>query len=87
MTPRFLADKTVGRLAKWLRLLGFDCEFRQDDAWDDLVDLARNENRILISKNTRLQHDKDLPESLFIESDHGEEQLKQVLKYLSLIHI
>jgi len=75
---RFLADRMVGRLAKWLRMLGYDTAY--PDADDGaLVRLAQREGRILLTRDTRLCRRRDLGPHLFIESDHVLEQLRQVL--------
>ena len=53
--PRFLADATLGRLAKWLRILGYDTrlgEARLKAA--QLVGLARAEYRILLRRATEV---------------------------------
>lgn len=74
---RFLADRMVGRLAKWLRLLGYDTTYTDaDDA--TLVRLAQGEGRVLLTRDTRLCRRRDLGPHLFIESDHWMDQLRQV---------
>ena len=77
--PRFVADKTVGRLAKWLRLLGFDCAFLPNATPAQLVEQVETGNLILLTKNTHLPGLIQRGRSLWIGSDHGAEQLKQVI--------
>ncbi|MDP8225542.1 MAG: Mut7-C RNAse domain-containing protein [Candidatus Lernaella stagnicola] len=77
--PIFLADRTCGRLAKWLRLLGFDCEFASTAEIPALVQRAKRENRILLTKNSRLVPQADQISFLFLKSEITKEQLKQVL--------
>lgn len=52
--PRFVADAMLARLARWLRVLGFDTVF--DPALDDraLVELAEEENRVLLTRDRHL---------------------------------
>lgn len=52
--PRFLADAMLGRLARWLRVLGFDTLY--DPAGDDkeLVALADAEHRVLLTRDRHL---------------------------------
>jgi uncharacterized protein len=81
---RFLADRTVGRLAKWLRLAGFDCEFAPQADSDQFISRGRAESRVLLSRDTALKHQAgDLP-LVFLQSDHAEDQLKQVMKECSI---
>ena len=53
---KFIADRMLGRLSRWLRLFGYDTlEIRQQENEDDvLLDLAEKENRILISRDSPL---------------------------------
>lgn len=90
-SPRFLADAMLGRLARWLRILGYDTEYFPGED-DELIRRARRENRVLLTRDTRLLHrcsggvrgeTNPLPH-LFIESDHVMEQLRQVVEALRL---
>ena len=75
----FLADGMLGRLAKWLRILGYDTKYSAH--WDDneLARIARAEGRILLTRDRELSHRRGL-QFLLIESDDPEEQLAQVVR-------
>ena len=51
---RFIADSMLGRLATWLRILGYDTLYFRDADDGRLVTLARREERILFTRDTRL---------------------------------
>lgn len=53
-SPRFVADAMLGRLAKWLRMMGYDVTFFHDA--DDMVLLrhARAESRLLLTRDRAL---------------------------------
>ncbi|MBC7250663.1 MAG: Mut7-C RNAse domain-containing protein [Anaerolineae bacterium] len=80
---KLLADGMLGRLAKWLRILGFDTLY--DPSLDDhaLLRLARAEGRILLTCDRELAHRRGAP-SLLIESTDLESQLRQVIRDLHL---
>lgn len=80
---RFLADGMLGRLAKWLRILGFDTAY--DPALDDyaLLRLARAEGRILLTCDHELAHHRGA-RSFLIESTDLVSQLRQVIYDLHL---
>lgn len=83
-TPRFVADAMVGKLARWLRILGIDVVY--DASLDDheLVALARLEGRVVLTRDNPLAKASDEPPRLFIESDDFREQLRQVVKIYNL---
>jgi uncharacterized protein with PIN domain len=78
---RLAADAMLGRLAKWLRILGYDTRYwRGHDA--GLVLVVLSEDRLLLTRDTRLVRRLRPEQVLFIESDHYGEQVRQVLARL-----
>jgi uncharacterized protein with PIN domain len=76
--PRFAVDRMLGRLARWLRVLGHDVAYGSHLGGRTLVACARREGRLLLTRDTRLRRDPNLPPHLFLTSDHFREQLRQV---------
>ena len=77
-SPSFIADSMLGRLARWLRALGFDVAydpFAEDRA---LLRRAREAGRVLLTRDSRLVQVRDCPPYIFVESDRLEDQLAQV---------
>jgi len=69
----------LGKLAKWLRILGFDAAYSPRAEDDDLLALARREGRTLLSRDRALlQRAKGLA-FLLIESEEWEDQVRQVV--------
>src|SRR5574337_881847 len=80
---RFVADAMLGRLAKWLRLAGYDTLYwRGDDA--RLVRLALAENRVVLTRDTRIPPRLPPHLTFFITSDYYDEQLDQVIARFGL---
>jgi uncharacterized protein with PIN domain len=52
--PRFLLDNHLGRLAAYLRMLGFDCLYHNDYDDQELAELIQRDERILLSRDRRL---------------------------------
>jgi uncharacterized protein with PIN domain len=78
-SPCFLADRTVGRLAKWLRILGYDTAYLPQLSPQGLIREGRRQGRILLTRDTQVLRRKDAPPFVFIRGDHFREQLKQVV--------
>jgi hypothetical protein len=74
----FAVDKMLGRLARWLRILGHDVAYGPHLSGRTLVQCARREGRWLLTRDTRLLRDPQLPPHVFVQSDHVREQLRQV---------
>ncbi len=76
--PQFVADVMLGRLAKWLRIAGFDVLYSNRFTDDELVALSQQEARILLSRDTRLLVRKVVTRFIFLESEQVQSQLKEV---------
>jgi len=81
---RFLADAMVGRLAKWLRALGFDTLYYRDGDDAGLLATAAAEGRVLLTRDTRLSRASLPAGSLLIQSDRVEDQIREVLRAYDL---
>jgi len=83
---KFIVDCMLGKLAKWLKILGFDVAYDNKAEDRELLNLARKEGRILLTRDLRLlERAEDIP-SLFIESEKWPEQIEQVIRELNLRH-
>ena len=81
----FVADCMLGRLAKWLKILGFDVIYFSKAEDRDLADIARREGRVLLTRDTGLiERTAKRPNRLFVRSDDWEDQVVQVLDDLGL---
>lgn len=81
---RFLADNHLGRLVRYLRLLGVDTAY--SNALDDpqLAQLAHDENRVLLTRDRGLLKRKLVSHGYCVLPDHPREQLKAVLERFDL---
>jgi uncharacterized protein with PIN domain len=80
---RFVADAMLGTLAKWLRILGYDCVFDTSLNDHQLVRLARAEDRVLLTRDTELARRRGL-RVMLIEAEVLDDQVRQVLATLDL---
>lgn len=75
---KFLADEMLGRLARWLRVLGYDTKYANGLTDSDVLAIAESEGRTILTRDTLLIRRKSCRNYIFVESDHWREQLKQV---------
>lgn len=76
---KFAADRTLGRLVRWLRVIGQDVIYGQHLAGHGLVRFARQGNRVILTRDRRVRR-MHPNQCIFIRSDHFREQLKQVVE-------
>jgi uncharacterized protein with PIN domain len=81
----FIVDKTLGKLAKWLRILGYDTFYWRFDDPEEIWRRARDEGRTLITKDTTLyKKGKGSSEALLIREDNPFRQLREVVHHFRL---
>ncbi|MBN2078894.1 MAG: MoaD/ThiS family protein [Spirochaetes bacterium] len=83
-TPRFVLDVHLRKLARRLRLLGFDVDYlpNRDDA--ELAAVAEAEDRILLSRDQRLMMRKNVSRGLWVRATDPELQVEEILDRLDL---
>lgn len=75
---KFIADSMLGRLARWLRIMGYDTSYSSFISDRELIKKGREEKRIILTRDTNLIKCKLVKDYLFIKSDNLEEQIRQV---------
>lgn len=76
--PRFAVDAMLGRLARWLRALGYDTHYRPGIDDHDLVELANREHRVLLTRDRHLITFLRPARGMLIDSDVPLVQLDEV---------
>lgn len=73
-----MADVMLGRLAKWLRIAGFDVLYSNRYTDDALIALSQQESRILLSRDTRLLIRRNVRQFIYLESEKVRDQIHQI---------
>ncbi len=82
--PRFVLDTNLGRLARYLRLLGFDCLYRNDYTDEELARISHEQERILLTRDRPLLQRKIITRGYFVRATAPRSQVKEVLSRLDL---
>jgi uncharacterized protein with PIN domain len=77
--PRFVADAHLGRLARYLRLLGFDTQHENDPGDRALANMASRERRILLTRDRGLLMRKEVDHGCYVRENRPLEQLLYVM--------
>jgi uncharacterized protein with PIN domain len=80
----FILDVHLGKLARFLRLLGFDALYRNDYDDDELVQISAREHRILLTRDRRLLFHKTITHGYFLHSTNAMEQTREVIERFDL---
>jgi uncharacterized protein len=84
----FIVDQNVGKLVRWLRMLGFNSIFFTGEDDGLMVKQALAENRILLTRDTGIMQRRLLTsgrvKAILLESENPEQQMRQLLSVLDL---
>ena len=81
--PGFIVDHNVGKLTRYLRMMGYDAVFFNGEHDGQMVAIARREGRIILTKDTQVMRRRVITQgevrALLIKGDRPQAQLKQVI--------
>lgn len=69
----------LGRLAKWMRLLGFDVLYDRTMTDNEIIRISLEQDRVILTRDTGLVARPLASNHVFIENDNVRQQLQQVL--------
>jgi uncharacterized protein with PIN domain len=84
MEERFLADRNLGKLAKWMRILGYDTLYDRGNADGAFLRRAREDGRITLTRPRDINTLAEGRSVVLITSDHVPAQIGEVLSALAL---
>ncbi|WP_150048800.1 MULTISPECIES: Mut7-C RNAse domain-containing protein [Methylomonas] len=82
--PAFVVDVNLGKLPKRLRLLGFDCLYRNDYSDSEIAAIAASQQRIVLTRDRRLLFAKIIEYGYWVRAVEPERQLHEVLSRFDL---
>ena len=83
MKYKFATDRTLGKLARWLRVLGYDTVFESDAARKGFYDRLEVD-RILLTRIEKLLDQITIRKKVFITSNFVDDQLRQVIEEIGI---
>lgn len=81
---RFILDAHLGKLARYLRMLGFDSLFRNDFEDSEIIDISVREKRIILTRDKLLLKSKRITHGYFVRSTEKHQQLREVVQKFDL---
>lgn len=83
--PRFVLDGHLGKLATYLRLLGFDTLYTNHWTDSTLADITEAEGRILLTRDRALLMRRQVVRGMFVRADDPEQQAIEVIRRFDLL--
>ena len=87
-SPRFIVDINVGKVARWLRMMGYDTVLFDHGHDDRMIRIALDEGRVIITRDTQLMKRRVITsgrlKAVLVGSDRTEQQVRQVMDELHL---
>jgi uncharacterized protein len=81
---RFVVDAHLGRLARWLRMLGFDTVYDAGFPRTQIIDIATRDHRMILSRDRRLLRDGRVTHAYWVRATEPHLQLEEVVRRLDL---
>lgn len=81
---RFIADSMLGRLARWLRIIGYDTTYYINIKDELLIEKSLLEGRWIITRDTHLIRRRLVMGYTFIKDNDPMDQLRQIVEELNL---
>jgi len=82
---KFVCDVHLGKLCKYLRMLGFDTLYSNQNKPNDIVKISNNDNRIVLSKDYSYNKNKNITHFYWVRSSDSREQLKDLIRKMQLV--
>ena len=82
--PRFVVDCNLGRLARYLRLLGLDCLYQNDFSDETVSRISHQQHRIVLTRDRRLLQRKIITHGFYVRAVNPRDQVREVLQRLDL---
>lgn len=86
-TPKFILDVHLGKLARLMRLCGFDTLYRNDYDDPEIIELSVSQKRIILTRDRALLHSRKVTHGYCIRSMDAIEQLSEVIRRFDLKEI
>lgn len=82
--PRFVTDVNLGKLTRYLRLLGLDCQYNNSLDDEELAAISKAEHRILLTRDQGLLKRGMVDHGIYIHASDADEQVHEVAHRIDL---
>ncbi|MCK5027974.1 MAG: Mut7-C RNAse domain-containing protein [Candidatus Pacebacteria bacterium] len=83
LKPKFLLTENLNRLAKWLRMLGYDAAIYKSISFHNMIRLAKKERRIILTRSNKQAKSNLKFSRILIKADNHLEQIKELKEVIT----
>ncbi|MCD6176944.1 MAG: Mut7-C RNAse domain-containing protein [Candidatus Cloacimonetes bacterium] len=76
---KFLLDENLGKLAKWLRMLGYDAAVYKSISIEKKISLCKKERRVFLTRSKKIVRRKEKFSRILIKTEKYDEQLREII--------
>lgn len=81
---KFILDVHLGKLSRYLRMLGFDTLYDNQFSDEEIMRIAREEKRIILTCDLEILKNNAVTHGYYLKSQHPREQIKEVIQRFDL---
>lgn len=81
---RFILDAHLGKLAKYLRMLGFDTLYRNDFGDQEIIEIAAKQQRIILTRDKVLLKSPEVSHGYYVRATEKHDQLIEIVEKFDL---
>jgi len=85
--PKFICDVHLGKLARNLRMFGFDVYYENNLNDEQIVEISLNQKRTILTRDLGILKRKDVLRGYFVREDDPQKQLEEVIKRFDLLSL
>ncbi len=82
--PKFVLDVHLGKLARYLRMLGFDSVYKNNYTEGEIIKISLNEKRTILTKDKEILKRKEITHGCYVRSIYPKIQLKEIVERFDL---
>jgi uncharacterized protein len=82
--PKFICDVHLGKLARYLRMMGFDVHYKNDLSDEEIVENSLNQRRAILTRDRGILKRNNVTHGYYVRSSRIEEQVKEIIKRFDL---
>ncbi len=82
--PKFIADVHLGRLTRYLRMLGFDVLYKNNFEYDEIVKISLEDKRAILTKARGILKRSDVTHGYWVRGSKVKEQVVEIIKRFDL---